>query len=150
MTSSRLAVGVHVLTLLEHHDGGPLASEYIAGSVNTNPVVVRRIVSMLSRAGLVVSTTGPGGGARLARPSDEVTLLDVHRAVEQGELFGSPPSQPNPQCPVGRHVQSALETHLARAERALHQALADVTIASIVRSVAIRAGREGRTRSASV
>lgn len=142
MISSRLAVAVHVLTLLDHHDGGPLASDYIAGSVNTNPVVVRRIVSMLSRAGLVASTTGPGGGARLARPSDSVTLLDVYQAVEHGDVFASHPSPPNPKCPVGRHIQSALDTHLARAQKAMHQSLNQVTIASIVRSVTARASRQ--------
>jgi Rrf2 family protein len=141
VNNSRLAVGVHVLTLLEHMGGGPLASDYIASSVNTNPVVVRRILSMLARAALVTSTTGPGGGTRLARPVDEVTLLDVYHAVEQGDVFGAHPSQPNPKCPVGRHIQAALDQHLDRATRALHQSLAQVTIASIVRSVAARESR---------
>ena len=141
MNNSRLAVGVHVLTLLEHMGGGPLSSEFIAGSVNTNPVVVRRILSMLARAGLVTSTTGPGGGTRLAKAVDDVTLLDVYRSVDQGELFGAHPSQPNPKCPVGRHIQASLDQHLDRATRALHHSLAQVTIAAIVRSVAARASR---------
>jgi Rrf2 family protein len=141
MTNSRLMVAVHVLTLLEHEGGGPLASEYIAGSVNTNPVVVRRMVSMLARAGLVSSSTGPGGGTRLAKDASRITLLDVYRAVEPGELFGEHPSNPNPKCPVGRHIQSALEVHFGHAERAMHTALDQITIASIVRSVTARASR---------
>jgi Rrf2 family protein len=139
-TSSRVAVGVHMLTLLDHEQGRRLTSEHIAASVHTNPVVIRRIGAMLARAGLVVSRLGTGGGFRLARPVDRISVLDVYRAVEIGGLFAQR-ERANLRCPVGRHVQAALAGHLERAERALEHALGEVTIADIARAVARLAAR---------
>lgn len=142
MKSSRLSVAVHILTLLESEGGGPLSSDYIAGSVNTNPVVVRRMLSVLGRAKLVTTQLGAGGGARLARPAEAITLRDVYDAVEERELFAMHDA-PNPRCPVGRHIGAALEAHLQQAARAMRNALDDVTIASMVRSVRARTLRAG-------
>src|SRR5690625_7069826 len=116
--SSRFAVAVHILTLLGSSDGLPVSSERIAGSVNTNPAVARRLLSLLSRAGLTRSKRGAGGGALLARPASEITLCEDYRAVEGGELFRLHPEKRNPSCPIGRHIQSALErgTGAAREE----------------------------------
>ena len=139
-TSSRVAVGVHMLTLLEHERGRRLTSGHIAASVQTNPVVIRRIGAMLTRAGLVTSRLGAGGGFCLARPVDRISVLDVYRAVETGGLFGHHESA-NPRCPVGRHVYATLAAHLERAERALEDALGAVTIANVARAVARQASR---------
>ena len=87
--SSRFAVAVHILTLLETGRGEPLTSEYMAGSVNTNPSVVRRILTLLARAGLTRARMGAGGGTVLARPAGEITLRDVYRAVECEERLFS-------------------------------------------------------------
>jgi DNA-binding IscR family transcriptional regulator len=100
--SSRFAVAVHILTLLETGRGEPLTSEYVAGSVNTNPAVVRRILSMLARAGLTHARLGAGGGSVLARPAAEISLRDVYRAVECEErLFSLHHERPNPKVPRG-------------------------------------------------
>jgi Rrf2 family protein len=140
-TSSRFVVAVHMLTLLETERGRPVTSAYIAGSVNTNPGVIRRLLSMLARAGLVTSRLGAGGGALLAKPAHRIPLLDVYRAVESGDVFALHRSPPNPQCPVGKHIQPAISTVLQRAERALEGELGDVTVAEVARSVAARARR---------
>ncbi|HEX8852924.1 MAG TPA: Rrf2 family transcriptional regulator, partial [Pyrinomonadaceae bacterium] len=79
--NSRFAVAVHALTLLAWAGEEPVKSEYLACSVNTNPVVIRRILCALARAGLVTSQTGASGGSRLARPAAEITLREVYRAV---------------------------------------------------------------------
>lgn len=142
MKSSRLAVAVHILTLLESEGGGPISSDYIASSVNTNPVVVRRMLSLLGRARLVTSQLGAGGGARLARPADAITLRDVYDAVEDPDLFAMHDA-PNPRCPVGRHIGAALDAHLNHASRAMRATLDEVTIATMVRSVRSRAQRAG-------
>jgi Rrf2 family protein len=140
MKNSRFSVGVHILTLLESEGGGPLSSEYIASSVNTNPVVIRRLLGVLARAGLVVSQPGSGGGSRLARPAASVTLRDVYDAIEDPDLFALHEG-PNPKCPVGRHINAALTAHLQEASRAMRGALHEVTIAAMVRSVTTRAQR---------
>ena len=84
-TSSRFAFAVHVLALLAQQEGVPLSSEIIAGSVNTNPALIRRLLSMLANAGLTASQLGAGGGALLAREPQTITLLDVYRAVDDAQ-----------------------------------------------------------------
>lgn len=138
-TSSRFAVAVHILTLLEHEGGRPVTSEYIAGSVNTNPGFIRRLVTMLGRAGLVSSRLGARGGVLLARPAAQIRLADVYRAVESGDLFALHHSAPNPKCPVGKHIQRALRDVLGSAEQALESQLRGVTVADMVQSVTARA-----------
>ena len=127
--NSRFAVAVHILTLIARGGGQPVTSDYIAGSVNTNASLVRRLLSQLTRAGLTTSQMGIGGGALLARPADQITLRDVYRAVDEGEVFALHRERPNPACPVGRNIQRVLETRFDAATRALEQELGRTTIA---------------------
>jgi DNA-binding IscR family transcriptional regulator len=134
--SSRFAVGIHILTLLEVNKDEVNSSEFIAASVNTNPVVIRKIMGMLKKAELV--NVRPGvAGAELARKLDEITLLDVYKAVEavpENELF-SVHGNPNPQCTVGRNIQAAVLPIFAGAQAVMEKALAHVTIEDIVQSI---------------
>ena len=133
--SSRFTVAVHVLTLLAYEEGRALTSDYIAGSVNTNPVVIRRVLGLLSKAGLISTTEGAGGGTVLAKPAKRISLADVLHAVEQGELFALPPNDPNPLCPVGRCVQTILGEHLERLQGLLERAMKRVSVAEILEEV---------------
>jgi Rrf2 family protein len=133
--SSRFAVAVHILTLLETSGGAPVTSEWIAGSVNTNPAVVRRILCMLARAGLTSSRLGVGGGSFLARPASEITLREVFRAVDEGELFAMHRERPNPKCPVGRNIQAVLERTAGAAQRALEDELSRTTVSDVLQRV---------------
>jgi len=133
--STRFTVAVHVMTLLASEDGQPITSEYIAGSVNTNPVVVRRALGLLVKANLVQTIEGTGGGALLARPASKISLADVFRAVEQGELFSLPRAQPNPRCPVGKSIRNILATHTANVEKAIEAEMEQVTIADLLDDV---------------
>ena len=144
--NTRFAVAVHILTLLEQQRGEPVTSEYIAGSVNTNPSLVRRLVGMLTKAGLTTSQLGSGGGTLLARPAGKITLLDVYQAVDEGELFAMHRERPNPACPIGRNIQAALESHFATASRALEDELRQVTIAEVLADVR----KQDRRRSSQV
>lgn len=136
--NTRFAVAVHVLTLLEQSRGEPVTSEYLAGSVNTNPSLIRRLLSRLARAGLTTSQLGSGGGSLLAKPADTITLLDVYRAVgEDGDVIPMH-SSPNPSCVVGRNIQGVLETRFEAAERALRRELARTTIAELAGDVTRR------------
>ncbi|MBT2698791.1 Rrf2 family transcriptional regulator [Bacillus sp. ISL-40] len=134
--SSRFAVGIHILTLLEVNKGGVNSSEFIAGSVNTNPAVIRKIMGMLKKAGLV--NVRPGiAGAELAKDLSTITLLDVYKAVnvvQEKELF-SIHENPNPNCPVGRNIQNTIGPLFSIAETALEKALGNVTIEDVVRDI---------------
>jgi Rrf2 family protein len=139
--SSRFTVAIHILTLLAHGAGAGavMTSEYIAGSVNTNPVVIRRLLALLRRAKLVRSQSGPGGGWQLVVPARGITLRDVFRAVEPESLFPLHASTPNPRCPVGRAIQAALEAPYDEARLAVERNLAQTSIADLLQQVRVRA-----------
>jgi Rrf2 family protein len=137
-TSSRFAVAVHILTLIEMSGGEPVTSEHVAGSVNTHPAVVRRLLSMLAKAGITTSQLGAGGGALLAKPASQVTLLDVYRAVEDGDVFAMHHGEPNPACPVGRQVKGVLRVVTSEAQAAMEERLARRTIADVLADVETR------------
>jgi Rrf2 family protein len=136
MLSSKLTVGVHILTLLALTPDQAQTSEYIAGSVNTNPVVIRRLLGLLREAGYVESQGGVGGGWRLKVPVDRISLLDILRAVEpKGEAIALHCSEPNPLCPVGRNIQGVLTGIYDEVERRMDEQLGRATIASVLGSV---------------
>ena len=87
---------------------------------------------------------GNGGGALLAKPAERITLLDVYRAMVDDEGVIPMHPAPNPNCPVGRHIQGVLEARFDAAERALGQELARTTIADLTADV----GRRERRRRA--
>ncbi|MEQ8445708.1 MAG: Rrf2 family transcriptional regulator [Pelagibacterium sp.] len=136
--NTRFAVAVHILAFLGTQDGIPASSELIAGSVNTNASLIRRLLSQLTRAGLARSQMGTGGGALLAMDAGKITLLEVYRAVdEQGDVFAIH-QDPNPKCMVGRNIQAVLRVRIDEAERALQAELARTTIADIAADIAAK------------
>jgi Rrf2 family protein len=128
-TSSRFAFAVHVLALLSLQQGVPLSSEIIAGSVNTNPALIRRLLTMLAQAGLTTAQLGSGGGALLARAPEQISLLDVYRAVDDAQLFALHREQPNPACMVGRNIQGVLRGIIDEAQQSMEATLAARTLA---------------------
>lgn len=127
--SSRFAVGIHILTLIELQKEGVTSSEFLASSVNTNPAVIRKIMSMLKKAGLI--EVHPGiAGAKLAKEISDITLYDVYKAVDvvqENELF-SIHDNPNPDCPVGRNIQNTIEPLFTAAQLAMEKVLRNVTL----------------------
>ena len=139
--ANRFSIGVHILSLLGARREVEPTSEWMAGSIGVNPVVVRNVTGMLKRAGLVRTQQGVAG-ASLARPLSEVTLLDVYRAVEdEASLFSVHP-RPNPKCPVGARIEGTLRDVFTEAEDAMQAKLAGITLAEVVR----RLGRSAPVR----
>lgn len=134
--SSRFSVGIHILTLIEINKDGTSTSEFIAGSVNTNPAVIRKIMGMLKNAGLV--NVRPGvPGAELAKKLSDVTLFDVYHAVnvvQEKELF-TVHDNPNPECPVGRNIQKTIEPLLTTAQLAMEKVLKSLTLEDVVKDI---------------
>ncbi len=133
--ATRLAVAAHILALLEIDKEAHLTSDYIAASVNTNASFIRRVIGMLSRAGLVEGVMGIGG-TRLLRAPESITLLDIHAAVggEDGGVFAMH-EHPNPACPVGGNIKHVLDAVFTDAEQAIKGVLARVTVADLVESI---------------
>jgi len=105
----------------------------MAGSVNTNPVVIRRILGMLKKAGLVDVRPGVGG-ASLRKDPDRITLLDIYRAVnvtEENRLFRIH-GKPNLNCPVGRNIEEVLQAELKDAQSVMEQRLAQTTLGRLI------------------
>ena len=141
--NTRFAVAVHILSFLETQRGEPVTSELLAGSVGTNPSLIRGLLSRLAKAGLTTSRMGNGGGALLARPADTITLLDVYSAIgEDRDVIPIHPV-PNPRCPVGRNIHAVLAGRFDAAERALEAELERTTIAGLGRDLTRRARRQG-------
>lgn len=136
MLSSKLSVGIHMLTIFALKRGEALTSEFIACSVNTNPVVIRRLLGSLRSAGLVESRAGVGGGWSLLVEPEQITLLDILRAVEpHDEIFALHRSEPNPDCPCGLHIQGVLTEVYDKVQAGMCRQLDSVTIACIARRI---------------
>jgi Rrf2 family protein len=138
--SSRMAVAVHVLAYLAWRRDEPVTSERMAGSVNTNAVVVRRIMGSLRNAGLVSVQPGVGGGAQLAREPQDITLLDVYRAVEEKEELFALHSEPCRHCDIGSNIRQVLQGVFCQAHQAMQGVLGEVTIADVFRQVQVHGG----------
>jgi Rrf2 family protein len=85
--NTRFCTGIHTLILLAADPDVQQTSDEIAHKLNTNPVVIRRVLSLLRQAGLVSSQKGPSGGSRLAKPGKAIKLGDIYRALEPGSIF---------------------------------------------------------------
>lgn len=133
--NSRLTIAVHALAwlaLAQRRGREQLTSDQVAASVNTNPVIIRRSLGELRRAGLVSVRRGAGPGWTLARRPEDITLLDVYEAVEPRPLFALHHAEPNLDCPVGRGIRPALHGVYAGAERALRAELGGTSIADVL------------------
>jgi Rrf2 family protein len=135
--NSQFTVATHILTLLAVADRS-LTSGEISHSVNTNPVVVRRIIGSLQQAGLVKTSMGIGGGSKLTRRAAEITLLEVYRATQQGSILTLHNTPPNPECPVGANIQDVLVGVFDDAQQALEQQLSLTTIADLAGEIFTR------------
>src|SRR5437899_9065532 len=134
-TSCRFAMAVHVLAVLAYKEGHRVTSALLASSVNTNPVIIRRLLLALQRGGLVETRKGAGFGSRLSRSPGRINLGEVYRIVEDHESFVMPRRKPNCACPVGHCIQNALEEVFASAQEALEQNLAKTTLADLMETI---------------
>jgi len=133
-------MAVHVLALLAYKEGDRVTSALLAGSINTNPVIVRRLLLALQRAKLVETSKGAGSGSRLSRSPGRINLAEVYRAVEDVEPFASPSRKPNTACPVGHCIRETLDKVFASAQAALEQDLEKTTLASVISAVKASGG----------
>jgi DNA-binding IscR family transcriptional regulator len=132
--ANRFSIAVHILSLLGTFEGEAQTSEWMAGSIGVNAVVVRNVTGMLRRAGLI-STQQGAAGARIARPLEEMTLLDVFKAVETEEKLFSMHENPNPACPIGSRIQTVLEAEFVASQEAMQTRLSRTTMETVMRNL---------------
>ncbi|HEY1487647.1 MAG TPA: Rrf2 family transcriptional regulator [Micromonosporaceae bacterium] len=134
--NSRLTIAVHTLAwmaLARERGHELMTSDQVAASVNTNPVIIRRSLGDLHRAGLVEVRRGAGAGWRLAREPSGITLLDVYDAVEHEPLFAMHRTEPNLECPVGYGIRPVLGDLYGGIDATLRDELARTSIADVLR-----------------
>ena len=131
--SSRFTIAVHILICIEtFKEDYKITSDFLASSVNVNPVVIRRLLQQLKKAGIINVKRG-SGGAYIEKPLDKITLLDVYNAVEcidNGNLFHFH-ENPNSRCPVGRNIHSVLDRRLDSIQQAMEREMSSVTLQDI-------------------
>jgi Rrf2 family protein len=126
--NGRFAISMHILTLLAKTNGEWITSDLIAGSININPVLVRKEIINLRNRGLVISREGKNGGSMLAKPASQIRVSDIFLATRQGAFLGTARNTPNPDCPVGKQINQHLHSLYEEAENALIQKLGDSTL----------------------
>lgn len=137
--TSRFTVAVHTLLVIHKFSNEQkTTSEFIASSVNVNPVVIRRTLQSLKAAGLIDVKAG-SGGASLAKGLKDITLYDVYVAMDclEGGLFHFH-ENPNPDCPVGKNIHAVLDDHLANAQLAMENKLKKVTLSNLANALSSR------------
>lgn len=135
MASNRFSIAIHALGLLARAEDKPLKSEQIACLVKTNPVVIRRILSELRRAQIVVSQAGAAGGTRLARKPEEILLVEIYRVIESRQIFALHRRKPDEKCEIGQSIEVVLLQIQNKLDRAIEEGLGKMTLAEVLRMV---------------
>lgn len=131
-SNSQFAVAIHILTMLAQNSDEKIKSKCIAESVNTNAVVIRRLLCNLQEANLVVSQKGAMGGTCLAKSASEINLNDVYEAVSHGGVFALHPRKPNQDCPVGKNIESVLCNLQKDIDNAIREKLIRYSLADVI------------------
>lgn len=129
------ATATHIMAVLAFYDGEWVTSQKMADSIQTNPGLVRRLLSQLSAAGLVVTRSGPQGGARLAKSMQSINLRDVYDAVMQQSVLKTSTREPNQTCRVSRGIGNALEGVFSGAENAMRNQLKKTTLQEVMKKI---------------
>ena len=131
--SSRFTVALHIFACVEtFKDKYKVTSDFLAASINTNPVIIRKILVQLKNAGLIAVARGTGG-ITVTKPLSNITFYDVYQAiepVENGDLFRFHEA-PNPACPVGRNIHALLDGKLKAIQNAMEDEMRRYTLADI-------------------
>ena len=133
--NSQFSMAVHVLSMLARSKDENVKSECLASSVNTNAVVIRRLLGQLNHAKLVISQTGVNGGTRLARCPKEINLSEIYKAVNCGDVFALHAKSPSKDCPVGKNIEAVLCCLQKEIDRGIDEKLSRYTLQNVFEMV---------------
>ncbi len=136
--SSRFTMAIHMFACIDTFTDQKMTSDFMAASIGTNPVIVRKLLQQLKAAGLIEVSRGTGG-VTVTKPLNEITFLDIYKAVEctpDEELFHFH-ENPNQACPVGKNIHHVLDDKLAKVQESMERELAAITLADVKRDIAL-------------
>ncbi len=128
MNNTRFATAVHIMTLLAKSPHEWLTSDWMAGSINVNPVIIRKEISVLREAGLIISRQGKEGGSQLAKNAEMITISEIYKAVKNTEVLGKKNQNPNPACSVGKEINNHLNTLFEETDQLVVKFLGDKSL----------------------
>ncbi|WP_155286308.1 Rrf2 family transcriptional regulator [Lacticaseibacillus zhaodongensis] len=136
--SHKLSDAVHILAYIQIGAGWDLSSKTIANSIEANPSVVRRLMALLVKGGLLTSHPGVVAPA-LARPATDISLLDVYQVVDSSGPLLHVDAKTNPQCPIGGNIQDTLDEVYAEVQTAAEERMAAISLQQIIDGIVGRA-----------
>ena len=128
MVKSKFAINIHILVLLSKFRDSWINSNFIAGSLNVNPVLVRKEIIELKKIGIVVSKEGKNGGVQLAKPPDKIFFSDILEIVNEDHVFGFAKNDPNILCPVGKQIKKRLDDLFLQIDKEVEKKLKSITL----------------------
>lgn len=128
MNNTRFATVIHILTLLASEPDKWLSSEWLAGSIGINPVIVRKELILLNNLGITTSQKGKSGGVRLLRNSEDISLADIYQVVKNSDILGKKNNNTNPRCIVGKQINDVLGKLFDETDALVYHYLKDRTL----------------------
>lgn len=138
MVNQQFTFAVHILTALAFSPGNVIDSQTLAASVNTNPVVVRRLLLALRRARLIETFAGKHGGARLRKKPNRISLVDIYDAVESRPVILINDRKALRRCHVSCNMKGIMTGVAESTEQAVRKHLRGITLEQLVRKVQSR------------
>lgn len=133
--SSRFTIALHILTCIEEFKNDyKITSDFLASSINVNPVVIRRILQKLKSAGIITVARGNVGNMEINRDLKDITFYDVYKAVDcvDDEGLFHFHENPNPRCPVGRNIHNVLDKRLDAIQQTMENEMKKSTLADVI------------------
>ena len=132
--TSKFTIAVHVVTAIDYFkDHEKVTSNFLAGSVGANPVIVRNVMGNLKEAGIIDISQGKSG-ITLAKRLDDITFYDIYKAVDSvsDEGLFHFHENPNANCPVGRNIHKAVDEKLLKVQQAMEAEMKQITLSDVV------------------
>jgi DNA-binding IscR family transcriptional regulator len=128
MISGKFAITLHILTLLSKFPEEYLPSEFIAGSLNMNSVLVRKEIANLKKNNIVESKEGKNGGTKLLKSTSEITLETVFKMTFETASLGFSKNEPNPNCLIGKQINKNLENLYETINHKINSQLSSISL----------------------
>jgi DNA-binding IscR family transcriptional regulator len=131
--NTQFSVAVHLMAGIASRDG-LVTSEALAASVNTNVVVVKRVLSKLAKASLIRTSPGKSGGC-VARKTKDITFLDVYAAVDAPRAFAIHSYSVNRRCEISSNIKPVMSDVLAGAQKTFERDLQKTMIWDVLAKI---------------